>query len=541
MTGDEITLILAPIFFVVFIFIEFLRKEKGDSWFIKTKYTLSILIFLWFLFLGFWSFAAFLNFRFFSKPSMADKLLQTFGGRNIFLFYCLYLPFATYILFNLKIFLIFLKRASLVLVYPAIAYGLYRLGREIVYPWLINFSTNHLSSINPKALFPYLPYSIPFLIGFVVITLLLKRRKKKGGDDMSKWVIKKEAKWLHLLHSTSERRLVTVASGSPIEVIPIGEYREWVPLIRKYDSLAFVSMGPKQVDVGLKGNAGTSDGVTVEGKVSVQVTIRDEESCIKRIAADSDEEERLLSDSILTAVQETIASHTWHQMMSIGERFAQTAEQKLSELLLRTASCFAVTSLTIQKVRPQNNAFAESLEKAARAKEDERLQKDLTQLRAEREALERKAKEEELESKLQMQKLEHCWELGVERDKLKLEQEKDDAEISTQKKTAELLQTEAGRIAWLPEEMFEHLAKELELKITDSKERQKLIREMVRFSLSPLAGEVRIMKAFLAQQYGVRFSEESPMLAPSEDEEEEKETQQINDKTKDSDDATERR
>lgn len=335
---------------------------------------------------------------------------------------------------------------------------------------------------------------------------------------MSKWVIRKEPKWLNLLYSTSERRLVAVASGSPIEVIPIGGY--WVPLIRKYDSLAFVSMGPKQVDVNLKGNAGTSDGVAVEGKASVQVIIRDEESCIKRIAADPDEEERLLGDSILTAVQETISSHTWHLMMSIDEEFAQTAEKKLTELLDRTASCFAVKSLTIQEIRPQNKEFAESLEKAARLKEEEKLQRDLVRLKAERAALERKAKEDELESELQMQKLRHQWELEGEREKLKLQQEKDDAQISTQKELSELLKTEAGRIAVLPKEMFGYLLKELEVKIIEDKERQKLYREFLRSSLSVQTGEIRAMKALLAQQFGVRWSEETPMLPTGEEDKE---------------------
>lgn len=345
---------------------------------------------------------------------------------------------------------------------------------------------------------------------------------------MGKWVTKEEAKRFALWHSTEERRLVTIASLSPLEVIPIGEYR--VPFLLKYDSLAFVSMGPKQVEVSLKGNAGTSDGVAVEGKISVQVIIRDEESCIKRIAADPDEEERLLRDSILTAVQETIASNTWHLMMSIGEKFTQTTEQKLSELLRRTTSCFAVKSLTIQEIRPQHKALAESLEKAARAKEEEKLLKDLVHLKVEREALERKAKEEELRSELQMQKLQHQRELEAEREKLKLQDEKDDAQISTQKKLSELLKTEAGRIAAFPNEMFGYLSKELEVKITHNKEREKLCREFLRTSQSFQAGQFNAMRAFLAQNFGVRFSEESPML-PSE---EEKETKQIDDKSKDS-------
>lgn len=359
---------------------------------------------------------------------------------------------------------------------------------------------------------------------------------------MSKWVVIKEAKWSDLLHSTSERRLVTVDDENPIKVIPIGNYRVPSFLFRDYDFLAFVSMGPKQVDLGLKGNAGTTDGVAVEGKVSVQVIIRDQESCIKKIVADPDEEERLLKDSLLTAVQEVIASHTWHLMISIGEEFAQTAEQKLSELLHRTDSCFVVKSLTVQEIRPQNKTFAESLEKAARVKEEEKLQRNLVSLIAEREALERRAKEEEVKSELQMQKLRHQCELEGEREKLRLQQEKDDVQISAQRKLSELLGTEAGRIAVLPQEMFEYLLKELDAKIVSDKEKDRLYREWIKSIQSQMMGRMvgrfDVMKAVLEQHLNIRLSEVSenlPILAPGE----EKEVQQINDQSENSSTTTE--
>jgi hypothetical protein len=349
---------------------------------------------------------------------------------------------------------------------------------------------------------------------------------------MSKWVTKEEAKRFDLWHSTKERRLVTIASDSPLEVIPIGEYR--VPFIRKFDSLAFVRMGPKQVEVSLRGNAGTSDGIAIDGKISVQVIIRDEESCIRRIAADADEEERLLSDAILSAVQETIASNTWHQMMSIGEKFAQYAEHKLSELLSKTNSCFAVKGLTIQEIHPQNKVLAESLENAATAKEEEKLQKELVQLKVERIALERKYKEEELKSELQMQKLQHQRELQAEREKIKLQEERANAQISTQKKLSEILKTDEGRIAAFPERMFEILIKELDVKISDNTEREKLLREFIKAYQSFQAVQYKAMRVFVAQNFGVRFSEEPPMLP-----EEEKDIKQINDESKDNDNTLE--
>lgn len=331
---------------------------------------------------------------------------------------------------------------------------------------------------------------------------------------MASWISVERARWMET-YSTKERRLVTVASGSPLDVIPIGKFI--VPLLlRSFDSLAYVNMGPKQVNVSLTGNASTSDGVPIEGKVDVQVIISDDESSIKRMVIDPVEEERLLSASILTSVQETLASCTWYQVMSFGDGLSKTAEQKLSEALRITTSCFAVKSVTVQDIRPKNKTLAESLEKAAQAKEDEKLQRDLASLRAERVVFERRAKEDELQSELRLQQLQYQHELDREREQLKLEHEKVKAKNSAMKELSELLKTEEGRIAALPNEMFGYLIKELEVRVTDEQERKRLYRELLRTGQSFQAGQFSAMKAFIEQQFGVHLSEEAPMLVGGE-------------------------
>jgi hypothetical protein len=222
--------------------------------------------------------------------------------------------------------------------------------------------------------------------------------------------------------------------------------------------------------------------------------------------------------------------------MSIGGTFVQTAEQKLSELLHRTTSCFTVKSLTIQEIRPQNKELAESLEKAARVKENEELEKRLACLRAERAAIEREEEEKEQESKLRLQKLQEQHGLESEREKLKLEQEKSDARISTQKKVAELLGAIAGRMAVFPKETSEYLLKELDVRIIEDKERQKLIRDLLKNALSFQVGQLSALKAVIAQHTGIHLSEESPLhpVLSEGEEKEEKEDAQESNETKDS-------
>ena len=211
---------------------------------------------------------------------------------------------------------------------------------------------------------------------------------------MAKWVTyESKVSCLHKFYSSEESRLVTVKHGTPIDVVPTGYFTPPFPLFRLFDSVAFVSMTPKQVEVEIKGNAGTSDGVAVQGRVSVQVVVKDDLQIIKRMVVDAEGEENLLRDSIVTAIQETIASHTWHKVVSVGEELTKATEEKLLELLQLSNSCFMVRSLTIQEIRPQNKEFADSLEKAARAREDEKLQKELaTPLCAERAVFERAGK-----------------------------------------------------------------------------------------------------------------------------------------------------
>ena len=307
---------------------------------------------------------------------------------------------------------------------------------------------------------------------------------------MAKRITKETSSRLKLWHSTIERRMVTISADSPVDVIPTGQHRE-PALIRNYDSLVFISMGPKQVEVDLKGNAGTNDGVTIEGKICVQAVVNDQESHIKRIAVDAEAEEHLLKDAIIAAVQETTASQAWQSMMSVGEKLSQSAKLKLVDLLHGTDSCFSVRSLTIKEIRPLNKEFAALLEKAARAK------------------AERKAKEEETAGDILVKKVQHEWELQSERGRLKLQQEKEILGIATKKEIIPLLKTDAGKMAIYPQETFKYKSKELEVEIADREEKERWLQMLFKGIQSRSLGQLDAIRAMLDRQFGIKFTDES--------------------------------
>jgi len=75
------------------------------------------------------------------------------------------------------------------------------------------------------------------------------------------WVENKRPKTWEQFHCSAQRRVVSMASGTPIFAFPIGRVR--ASLIRDYDTLAFVNMSPKQMEVAISDNVVTEDGVPV--------------------------------------------------------------------------------------------------------------------------------------------------------------------------------------------------------------------------------------------------------------------------------------
>ena len=146
----------------------------------------------------------------------------------------------------------------------------------------------------------------------------------------------------------------------------------------------------------------------------------------------------------MTAVQEIAASREWYQVIKVGEELTKAVHEKLLQLLKSSESCFSIKSLAIHEISPIDKTLAESKVKEMQAVEEENVKKRLAPLRADRVSREQIAKKKETEEEIALNKLRHDSELD-------LAKSREEARMLVQKELADLLVTEAGRIAALPE------------------------------------------------------------------------------------------
>ncbi len=340
------------------------------------------------------------------------------------------------------------------------------------------------------------------------------KKHLEKGVNMSKWVNKEEVSWLKVYHSTDERRLVSVASDKPLEVFPISKRAYRAPMFRReYDSFAFVNMEQRTVDVEITGNVITADGVRLEGTVGIQSIIKDDEKYIKRIVANEDEEESIFKSIILEVVRNTIACEKWCNLVPVQERISEKVKEKLLEVLSKTdkegelLSCFQFRSLTWKEIRPKDKELAESLENKTKELAEIEHKKELAFLREEARTIERERETAEEKYQIEIKRLRQEMDMEVRRNVLQLTKEERDMQIEFNKILSDLLQSEAGRLAVYPEEMFKVLIEELKVKFADKKEVIKMYQLLLNTKQSYQAGQVSAFKTFMEQNLGIQWKE----------------------------------
>lgn len=346
------------------------------------------------------------------------------------------------------------------------------------------------------------------------------------GINMSKWVNKEKVSPFKLYHSTEEKRLVSVASDKPLEVYPVRKkaYRlPWLTFRREYDSFAFVDMEQKTVNIEMTGNVTTKDGVRVEGNISVQCIIKDNEKCIKRIAINEDEEVRSFKDTVFHVIRDTIAEEQWCDIVPVKGEITEQVKKSLLAVLKENDEtnepkyCFQFRSLNWGYIKPQNKKLAETLERTAEEIADADRKIAVAEKQAEASKIERIEEEKELDDNIKLQEKQQKVELTKERDNMQLEKDKAEAQIKIQIEKAKLLQTRSGWMAAHPQESFEFLMKELDIQVADNVERQKLYREYFKATQYFKSGQINAINAWLERQHGFRIAEEGAVSAVTEE------------------------
>jgi hypothetical protein len=244
---------------------------------------------------------------------------------------------------------------------------------------------------------------------------------------VSTWVEKKRPKARERFYCSTQRRVVSMAYGTPVFVFPIGRVR--VPLIRDFDTLAFVNMSPKQIEVVIGDNVISEDGVPIACRITILAAFREDPVFVKRIVLAPDAEACLLPALLTMSVQGTARSTTWHEIASSAETMAETIESAFYEKVEGASTCFTIDRIVLSETRPLEEVLAVAHEKAVRGKASETILMELAELQHERELIERKAEKDAAEDRLEIQGYNLRSELELARHKLQLEQEKKEAAV----------------------------------------------------------------------------------------------------------------
>ncbi|MFA4880557.1 MAG: SPFH domain-containing protein [Candidatus Doudnabacteria bacterium] len=357
------------------------------------------------------------------------------------------------------------------------------------------------------------------------------------ADD--RWVFLREAKWLEPVIPTAQLRAVTVSNdGNPIRVLPQVEKGEYYTIPSKRarrgqcDGIAFVDMTPKQISVPLKGTVSTKDGIALIGIVNAQAKVNDSEESIKRIVVNAQTEESLLVSSVSSALRDGILAYTWREIKTVNGIFLKDAKERLTTILARTQSCFAVDDLTIsEEIQPEEKEIAiwfEKQEKDELGRVAERAQLAHT--------LEAQGTRNEFEWEQERGKMQLGFEKAQKQGEFELKQERDRMELGFErmqkqipleakiaeaknialKALAEILATDAGQMAAFPEMVFElktklaeleiaQRGKELQLEIAQRGKELKIYEEFLSILGSRqtgiMEGEIRGLKATSIERF----------------------------------------
>ena len=335
------------------------------------------------------------------------------------------------------------------------------------------------------------------------------------GSNMSKWVNKEKVSRLKLYHSTDEIRLVSLASDKPLEVYPIRKkaYRlPWFTISREYDSFAFVDMEQKTVNIEMTGNVTTKDGVRVEGNVSIQCIIKDDEKCIKRIAINEDEEVRSFKDAVFHIIRDTIAEEQWCDIVPVKGKITEQVKKALLAVLKENDEtnepkyCFQFRSLNWGDIKTQNIKLAETLERTAEeiADADRKIAVAAKQNEVAKIEQERQKKEEIFQSR--MKKVQQSMDIWIRKREQILGHEQNLKQIEIWEEIKALLDSEAGKLAVYPEKQFGVMIEELKTKLTDKKEMIRMYELLVNNKQSYTAGQANAFRAAMKQILGERFT-----------------------------------
>ena len=185
----------------------------------------------------------------------------------------------------------------------------------------------------------------------------------RGGDsegDMAvrqqvgRWVTRQDSGFkLRYWPSAREGRLVYYIGG---EVVPKAIGRHWIGIFAEVDSVGLVEMTPKTVELSLDGQLVSRDGIDLAARITLTMSVIDQETAIRRVALHSEQEERVVTDAVTKCWQKCCGDLGYSEMSSPLVSLAEAVMKEVRDQAQRdrdgdTLWCFEIRNMLLQSLR----------------------------------------------------------------------------------------------------------------------------------------------------------------------------------------------
>jgi len=267
--------------------------------------------------------------------------------------------------------------------------------------------------------------------------------------------------------STEERRIVLLRDGVAIMVPAVG----WCyPRLHGADTIAWVNTLPRRVLYEFAGDILSQERVPLQGRISMELVVKGEESAIQRVALHSEDEQLLVEDAVQQLLQAVASGFPWDGLHSTVAAMNASLEEEIKKVLAERVAPISLIDLHITEIGPCDPSVAAAA--LRRVQERERGAAELAKLAhaesildAEKRIEAKKvSKDSEIErGRLQMSREAERSKIALARDKARAEREIETARIADKIRYADFLASEAGQLILFPAQMFAERLKRLEV------------------------------------------------------------------------------
>ncbi|OHE82499.1 MAG: hypothetical protein A2107_13420 [Verrucomicrobia bacterium GWF2_62_7] len=313
------------------------------------------------------------------------------------------------------------------------------------------------------------------------------------------WVEFKTFSYWEPYASTRERRAIQILVNTPVKVLEDGVYI--VPFFHQgeFDTIGFVSMGPRRISFDLSGKTVTKDGIAFQGEFALELSVQDKPESVQMIALHAQEQEELIRDRAFVSLQAVARRHTYDTLDTERERMMTEVLAEFTDKY-SDGCAFRVNAVYLITLEPQDKDIREARLKDTQAAERDALAIKEAERRFQQAEREGKAELAEAKTQLEIEKLKKEHEL-------ELEKKRAEHAMELLLKRAELMKTEAGQMAVDMQMVMNFKKHQAEIEKIIAEIQDKRSRDMLKAVFSFTTGQNSILGSFAANQYGIKLTD----------------------------------